>query len=153
MFSLCTASVLLCPDCPGFDFSSTTHKTQKFIPLAGFEPATPASDRTQALVVYSPATEIGPKKLQKEDTKCPNIMHIRGQVNMTCTVLLRCTLRANENDTYFPSTVRNRSYLNMARTFLKLCVLESAKTESHSLNILPTKGQKVWRINIRVQER
>ena len=59
---LCTSSALfLCPDCPGCAFCPycATHTTQTSMTLAGFEPATPASDRPQTLALNRSATGIG----------------------------------------------------------------------------------------------
>jgi hypothetical protein len=58
---VCTLSVLLCPNCPGFAFCPycTTHTTQTSMPPAGFESAIPASDRPQTLALDRSVTGIG----------------------------------------------------------------------------------------------
>jgi hypothetical protein len=62
IFCLCTLSVVLCPDCPGFlPFCPycTTHKIQTFMPpTAGFEPTIPAGERPQTYALDWTATEI-----------------------------------------------------------------------------------------------
>ena len=56
LFSLCTF-LLLCPDCPGCAFCPY-FTIQISMPMAGFEPAIPASDRSQTLVLDRSATGI-----------------------------------------------------------------------------------------------
>ena len=58
LFSLCTLSLLLCPDCPGFAFCPYC-TTQTSMPPAGFEPAIPASDRPQTFALDRSATNNG----------------------------------------------------------------------------------------------
>ena len=57
--SLCTLSVLLCPECPGYGLLSLLHNTQTSMPLAWFEPAIPASELPQTLALDRSATGIG----------------------------------------------------------------------------------------------
>ena len=57
LYSLLYPSLVLCLDCPAF-CPYIQHTTQAFIPPAGFEPATPASDRPQTLALDRSATGI-----------------------------------------------------------------------------------------------
>ena len=62
LFSLCTLSVFLCPDCPGFHLLSllyNTHNRQTSMPPEGFEPAIAASDGPETLSLDRTATGIG----------------------------------------------------------------------------------------------
>ena len=58
ILSLCSLSVLLCPDCPGFAFCPYSI-TKTSMPPAGFELAIPASDHPQTLALGWSATGIG----------------------------------------------------------------------------------------------
>ena len=59
-FVLCTLSVFLCPDCPGFDFCPSVYNTHNtdIHAQVGFEPAIPASDRPQIFALERSATGI-----------------------------------------------------------------------------------------------
>ena len=72
LFSLCTLSVLLCPNCPGFAFCPycTSHTTQASMPPAGFEPATPASEQPQILALDRSATGID--RIRSPDRPAPS---------------------------------------------------------------------------------
>ena len=80
-FVLCTLSVLLCPDCPGFAFCPycTTHTTQTSMPPAGFEPAIPASDRPQTLALDLSDTGIGRNRTRDLPSSSAVLNQVRHQ--------------------------------------------------------------------------
>jgi hypothetical protein len=75
IFVLCTLSVLLYPDCPGFAFFCycITHTTQTSMPLPEFEPVTSASDRPQTLALDRSATGIRTRSPSKRSVADPRL--------------------------------------------------------------------------------
>ena len=115
-FVLCTSSVLLLrPDClvSAICPYCTTHTTQTPMPPAGFEPATPASDRPQTLALDRSATGISSPEVTTQSELHRPISLVRYQTWVSVQPTDRKDLTANRkmslSETEFRSCVCNQS--------------------------------------------